>query len=118
MDCRVKPGNDEIEFILATHPRPSFAKPFPRKTKRGASSNKREAERRKAHCPTMSAPTDKSAKLVCARLRAVRHAAFRRSRSRHSPPATTPMAQLQNRVSHGAPRSGHFSRFASKRYRG
>ena len=26
---------------------------------------------------------------------------FRRSRSRHSPPATTPMAQLQNRVSRG-----------------
>jgi len=44
---------------------------------------------------------DKSAKLVCARLRAVRHAAFRRSRLRHSPPAATPMAQLQNRVSRG-----------------
>ena len=28
---------------------------------------KRDAERRKAHCPTMSAPTDKSAKLICAR---------------------------------------------------
>jgi len=28
---------------------------------------KGKAERRKAHCPTMSAPTDKSAKLVCAR---------------------------------------------------
>ena len=36
-----------------------------------------------------------------ARLRAAlwRRAAFRRSRLRHSPPASTPMAQLQNRVS-------------------
>jgi len=31
----------------------------------------------------------------------IRAPAFRRSRSRHSPPATTPMAQLQNRVSRG-----------------
>ena len=30
-----------------------------------------------------------------------RNAAFRRSRLRHSPPAITPMAQLQNRVSRG-----------------
>jgi hypothetical protein len=30
-----------------------------------------------------------------------RRAAFRRSRLRHSPPAPTPMAQLQNRVSRG-----------------
>jgi hypothetical protein len=38
-----------------------------------------------------------------ARLRAAlwRRAAFRRSRLRHSPPASTPMAQLQNRVSRG-----------------
>jgi hypothetical protein len=39
-----------------------------------------------------------------ARLRAFRlggRAALRRSRLRHSPPALTPMAQLQNRVSRG-----------------
>jgi hypothetical protein len=34
---------------------------------RSWANKKGKAERRKAHCPTMSAPTDKSAKLVCAR---------------------------------------------------
>jgi hypothetical protein len=30
MDCRIKSGNDEIESVLATHARPSYATPFPR----------------------------------------------------------------------------------------
>ena len=63
-------------------------------------ARKGKAERRKAHCPTnvrvkrgvrtvfSSAPT------------------FRRSRLRHSPPASTPMAQLQNRVSRGGRAAG------------
>jgi hypothetical protein len=48
-----------------------------------------------------------------ARLRAAmrRRAAFRRSRLRHSPPASTPMAQLQNRVSRGFD-ARVFARFA------
>ena len=48
-----------------------------------------------------------------ARLRAAlwRRAAFRRSRLRHSPPGSTPMAQLQNRVSRGLT-DGCFARFA------
>jgi hypothetical protein len=60
----------------------------------------------KGACPTNDRDADESAKLICARLRAVRHAAFRRSRLRHSPPATTPMAQLQNRVSRRRPLTG------------
>jgi hypothetical protein len=111
--------------VLAAHLlRPSFAykqkdeaasaRPFAEALLMGAFSKQREAERRKAHCPTMSAPADKSAKLVCARLRA----AFLfcgtqpRTRLRHSPPATTPMAQLQNRVSRGGA-DGCFTRFAN-----
>ena len=66
----------------------------------GLPAIKGKAEHRKAHCPTnvrdkrgvrtvfSSAPT------------------FRRSRLRHSPPASTPMAQLQNRVSRGGRAAG------------
>src|SRR3984885_14526628 len=54
------------EFCQATKPSHEAVCVNARPCRRG-----REAERRKAHCPTVSAPTDKSAKLVCARLRAV-----------------------------------------------
>jgi len=68
-------------------------------------AKKREAERRKAHCPI-----NVRVKRGCALL-SWRRAAFRRSRLRHSPPASTPMAQLQNRVSRGLT-DGCFARFA------
>ena len=62
-------GNDEIECVLAAR---FFASEYCRRRRHEDSPlQNREAERRKAHRPTMSAPTDKSAKLVCARLRAV-----------------------------------------------
>ena len=66
---------------------------------------RREAERRKAHCPI-----NVRVKRGCALL-SWRRAAFRRSRLRHSPPRSTPMAQLQNRVSRGLT-DGCFARFA------
>jgi hypothetical protein len=53
------------EFCQATKPSHEAVCVNARPCRRG-----REAERRKAHCPTTSAPTDKSAKLICARLRA------------------------------------------------
>ena len=57
------------------------ARPFAEaQSKWRASGNKREAERRKAHCPT-----NVRVKRGCVLL-VLRHAAFRRSRSRHSPP--------------------------------
>ena len=68
-------------------------------------AKKREAERRKAHCPI-----NVRVKRGCALL-SWRRAAFRRSRLRHSPPGSTPMAQLQNRVSRGLT-DGCFARFA------
>ena len=68
-------------------------------------AKKREAERRKAHCPI-----NVRVKRGCALL-SWRRAAFRRSRLRHSPPRSTPMAQLQNRVSRGLT-DGCFARFA------
>jgi hypothetical protein len=68
-------------------------------------ANKREAERRKAHCPI-----NVRVKRGCALL-SWRRAAFRRSRLRHSPPGSTPMAQLQNRVSRGLT-DRCFARFA------
>src|ERR1700691_5994433 len=69
-------GNDEIECVLAAR---FFASEYCRRRRHEDSPlQNREAERRKAHCPTMSAPTDKSAKLVCARLRAVSFFAARR----------------------------------------
>jgi hypothetical protein len=68
-----------------------------------ASREKREAERRKAHCLI-----NVRVKRGCALL-SWRRAAFRRSRLRHSP--STPMAHLQNRVSRGLT-DGCFARFA------
>jgi len=68
----------------------------------------REAERREAHCSSnVRAPQTslRSLRNPSASAARVSHfercAAFRRSRLRHSPPAITPMAQLQNRVSRG-----------------
>ena len=78
---------------------------------------KEGAERRKAHCPTNVRGSQTSlhrrqvyavcvqnlsAQLICyAAAQPLRRGApaFRRSRLRHSPPAITPMAQPQNRVS-------------------
>src|SRR5262249_13802950 len=63
------------------------------------------AERREAHaklCPRCANKCTQFAPLICyAAARFFRRGAlaFRRSRWRHSPPATTPMAQPQNRVS-------------------
>ncbi len=69
---------------------------------------KEEAERREAHCPVNVRASQTSIRSLrnssasAARYpHGGRNAAFRRSRSRHSPPAITPMAQLQNRVSRG-----------------
>jgi hypothetical protein len=62
--------------------------------KRFASGNQREAERREAHCPTNVRANRAACALPCGGA-----PAFRRSRLRRSPPATTPMAQPQNRVS-------------------
>jgi hypothetical protein len=70
-------------------------------------TRKREAERRKAHCPTNvrakrgCAPLSLLSSASCRRGSGRGHAAFRRSRLRHSPPASTPMAQPRNRVSRG-----------------
>src|SRR3984885_396675 len=65
MDCRIKSGNDDVRKrsrdATASESCQTLSQEkrcFPKKGK---------AERRKAHCPTMSAPTDKSAKLICAR---------------------------------------------------
>ena len=90
-----------------------------RRTKRYTSCNKREAKRRKAHVPTMSAQPQQmspSASALSAAARLYR----RRARlpallPRHSPPATTPMAQPQNRVSsrHGAQVFCPFAPYAS-----
>jgi hypothetical protein len=68
-------------------------------------TGKRSAERRIV--PSMTASSAACAQFSCA-------PTFRRSRSRHSPPASTPMAQPQNRVSRRLPRNRRFSRFASK----
>jgi hypothetical protein len=66
-------------------------------------SSKREAERRKAHAihvrGSQTGARTGATRLLrgCAPFRGA--PALRRSRLRHSPPATTPMAQPQNRVS-------------------
>jgi hypothetical protein len=78
-----------------------------RPLKGGLPAPKREAERRKAHCPTNvrakrgSAPLSLPSSAACRRGTGRGHAAFRRSSLRHSPPASTPMAQPRNRVSRG-----------------
>jgi hypothetical protein len=69
-----------------------------------ASTAQREAERREAYADHVRAAQTSVRGLrhsSAARLRATLGGApaFRRSRLRHSPPAITPMAQLQNRVS-------------------
>jgi hypothetical protein len=87
-----RPPTQTKPFSRRSHA-PEFCPRRPRQ-KRFASGNqrgKRSAERR---MPSMS--TQKSA---AARFFLRGAPAFRRSRLRHSPPATTPMAQPQNRVS-------------------
>ncbi|MGC1356500.1 MAG: hypothetical protein WA851_12020 [Xanthobacteraceae bacterium] len=93
MDCRIKSGNDDVKKL--SRGASSAPELCSRQRQEKVLSSKGKAERRKAHCPTnvrdkrgvrtvfSSAPT------------------FRRSRLRHSPPASTPMAQLQNRISRG-----------------
>ena len=96
------------ETVLAAHrlrPRLVHHAAIKQKLRSIASREKREAERRKAHCPI-----NVRVKRGCALL-SWRRAAFRRSRLRHSPPRSTPMAQLQNRVSRGLT-DGCFARFA------
>jgi hypothetical protein len=121
MDCRIKSGNDAGECILAAQFfAPELCKIVARisEAQSGAASKRQirsrislrssglrrkgKAERRKAHCPTMSAPTDKSAKLICAR----RARCFQRAHLSALTLAALatgyyPMAQLQNRVSRG-----------------
>ena len=97
--------------VLAIPTHPSFAHHNAKKrllpcTKRG----KRSAERRIVL--PMSAPQTSLRSLrnlsvaACATFFSQGAPTFRRSRLRHSPPASTPMAQLQNRVSLRRPRTG------------
>jgi len=113
---RLVPGNDEIQNrSRGALVRPSFANHDDAK-KDSLPSSKREAERRKAHAIHVRVCADKCARTCatyplrgCAPTTPPSPAcgggsgkgapAFRRSRLRHSPSATTPMAQPQNRVS-------------------
>jgi hypothetical protein len=96
MDCRVKPGNDEIAARSRDTSCPSFAIATPVKDSpprgsgapRGASDQFRAGTDRRCHLPCLRAR--------CAHFGARSPAG---ALLRHSPPATTPMAQLQNRVS-------------------
>ena len=96
--------------------RPSFANHDDAKNQIRFRQSKREAERRKAHAIHVRVCADECARICatyplrgCAPTTPPSPAcgggsgkgapAFRRSRLRHSPPAITPMAQPQNRVS-------------------
>jgi len=120
MDCRVKPGNDDVKVRSrgALTPPESSApqRPYLKKIDSfPATKGKRSAERR---MPSMSASSQTSVRSVrrlsAPRLRALFEGApaFRRSRLRHSPPAITPMAQPQNRVSRRRTELGCFARSA------
>ena len=86
--------------VLAARLRPSFATTTGRRGGRPAKRGKRSAERRIVQpCPRQARRRTISTCLSPTREEPVGAPAFRRSRLRHSPPASTPMAQLQNRVS-------------------
>jgi hypothetical protein len=93
------------ELCLQTERRNGLAEAVCRSPLNGglpANKAKRSAERRIVQpCPHRQTSLRNSSVRGCVRFAFLRHAAFRRSRLRHSPPATTPMAQLQNRVSRG-----------------
>ena len=115
---RTSCGSGQNEIVLATHSRaralPTTTTPSQKKIR--FRQSKREAERRKAHAIHVRAAQTSVRSLrhsSATRLRAHNllppplagesqggdAPAFRRSRLRHSPPAITPMAQPQNRVS-------------------
>ena len=86
--------------------RDAFASELCSQRHQKSARRRREAERRKAHCPANVRRQVAVCALPLWRAPCHRHAAFRRSRLRHSPPALTPMAQLQNRVSRGGGATG------------
>jgi len=95
---RIKRNRSRDAFM-----RPSFANHDDAKNRFASGNKKREAERRKAHAIHVRAAQTSVRSCAthllrgCAPFRGT--PPFRRSRSRHSPPAITPMAQPQNRVS-------------------
>jgi hypothetical protein len=107
MDCRVKPGNDEREIVLATHPRPSSA--YDHTTKKHsppAKRGRRSAERR---MPTMSAQHRQTLPLVDALSAAAHHfrrrarlpALHRGTRHRLSPRWLSPRTGFPQDTAHG-----------------
>jgi hypothetical protein len=106
LDCFADTHNDSNKIVLAAPTRPSFADDHDAISKnRLASGNKRGKRSAERRMPTMSA-----LKRGCAPFRGT--PAFRRSRLRHSPPAITPMAQPQNRVSRRRTELECFARLA------
>jgi hypothetical protein len=109
MNCRIKSGNTTSKIVLATRfrARALFTTTTPSQKIDSPPANKgrRSAERR---MPTMSAQQRQMLPSADAFSAAARHyrgrARLPALPPRHSPPAITPMAQPQNRVSsrHGA----------------
>ena len=100
----LRAGADKTKPFSRRAHAPEFCSPPPRQGIFASRHRNREAERRKAHANHVRA-TQTSERACAPHLHrgcatsAGGAPAFRRSRLRHSPPAITPMAQLQNRVS-------------------
>jgi hypothetical protein len=108
-------------LLTTTHQIDSLPSHDPEKAVSGfrtrSCAQKREAERRKAHAIHVRVIANKCCAVCatyllrgCAPFRGA--PAFRRSRLRHSPKASTPMAQPQNRVSRRRTELGCFARSA------
>ena len=100
----LRAGADKTKPFSRRAHAPEFCSPPPRQGIFASRHRNREAERRKAHANHVRA-TQTSERECAPHLHrgcatsAGGAPAFRRSRLRHSPPAITPMAQPQNRVS-------------------